>query len=90
MRTSVSAGVAVVVAVAFGVGAGVLIAVGVVRPPAAVCITPFGTATAGSGCDLGQVSATLAAVGGALTSVFALALALAAESAIAAWWRRRH
>lgn len=59
--------------------AGIISALGVVRPPSALCITPYGTASAAPGCDPGQVSLALSAVAGALTAtvtaVFGFALA---------------
>jgi len=60
---------AIAVVVAIAAMAGIVSALGVVRPPSALCITPYGTATVAPGCDPGHVSATLGAVAGALTAV---------------------
>ena len=59
---------AVSIVLAVATAAGVVSALGLVRPPSAVCITPYGTATVAPGCDPSQVSATLGAVAGALTA----------------------
>ena len=70
--------------------AGILVAVGAVRPPAAMCITPYGNAVAAPGCDVNNVSATLAAVAGALAAIVAGLLTLAGEvCAVTAWSRRQ-
>ena len=68
-----------VVVVAIATAAGVISALGLVRPPSALCITPYGTATVAPGCDPGQVSSALGVVAGALTAtvtaVFGFAVA---------------
>ena len=85
-REFVIVGLACLVATA----AGVAVAVGAVRPPAAMCITPYGNAVAAPGCDLNSVSATLADVAGALAAIVAGLLTLAVESSFVAVWSRRH
>lgn len=62
--------------------AGIAAGIGAVPGPALLCITPFGTATAGSGCDPQHVSSTLAMVAGALSAVVAGMLALAVAAAM--------
>ena len=58
--------VALVAVGAVATAAGVAAAVGAVPGPNLLCITPFGSASAGSGCDPQHVSATLAVVAGML------------------------
>ena len=78
------------IAIMVAAAAGIVVAVGAVRPPAAMCITPYGNAVAAPGCDVNSVSATLAAVAGALTAIVIGLLTLAAEAcAMAVWSRRR-
>jgi hypothetical protein len=67
---------------------GVISALGVVRPPSALCITPYGTATVAPGCDPGQVSAALGAVAGALTAVVTAVFGFAIAGAVLSIWRR--
>jgi hypothetical protein len=66
------------VAAAAGLAAGL----DAVPGPGLLCITPFGTATAGSGCDPQHVSATLAVVAGVLSAVVTGRLALAVVAAL--------
>jgi hypothetical protein len=70
---------ATLIVLAIATTAGVISALGLVRPPSALCITPYGTATVAPGCDPGQVSSALGAVAGALTAavtaVFGFAVA---------------
>jgi hypothetical protein len=82
--------IVIAIAIAVATAAGILVAAGAVRPPAAMCITPYGNAVSAPGCDVNNVSATLAVVAGALTAIVAGLLTLAAESCALAVWSRRH
>jgi hypothetical protein len=78
------------IAIIVATAAGVVVAVGAVRPPAAMCITPYGNAVSAPGCDVNNVSATLAVVAGALTALVAGLLTLAGEVCAMTAWSRRH
>ena len=74
--------VALVAVGAVATTTGVAAGVGAVPGPNLLCITPFGTASAGSGCDPQHVSATLAIVAGALSAIVAGMLALAVAATV--------
>ena len=82
VRRYASDTVAVALVLLIATGAGVASALGVVRPPSALCITPYGSATVAPGCDPGQVSAALAAVAGALTAVVTAVFGFALAGAV--------
>jgi hypothetical protein len=82
MRRLTAEQLAVAAVLLIATAAGVISALGVVRPPSALCITPYGTATVAPGCDPGQVSAALGAVAGALTAAVTAVFGFAVEGAV--------
>jgi hypothetical protein len=88
MRRLTAEQLAVAAVLLTATAAGVISALGVVRPPSALCITPYGTATVAPGCDPGQVSAALGAVAGALTAVVTAVFGFAIAGAVLSIWRR--
>jgi hypothetical protein len=89
MRRLTAEQVAVASVLLLATAAGVISALGVVRPPSALCITPYGTATVAPGCDPGQVSAALGVVAGALTATVTAVFGLAIAGAVLSICQRR-
>ena len=89
MRRLTPETLAVSLVLLFATAAGIVSALGVVRPPSAVCITPYGTATVAPGCDPGQVSATLGAVAGALTAAVTALFGFAVAGGVLALYQHR-
>lgn len=89
MRRPTADQLAVALVLATAAAAGIVAALGVVRPPSALCITPYGTATVAPGCDPGRVSAALGAVAGALTAAVTAVFGFAVAGAMLSI-RHRH
>ena len=89
MRRLTPETLAVSLVIAIATAVGIISALGVVRPPSAVCITPYGTATVAPGCDPSQVSATLGAVAGALTAAVTALFGFAVAGGVLSLFHRR-